>query len=236
MSQDTARPTTPSFLKGPYFWILVGIVVALSLTPLADATETGHNISEAIFYALLIGSFFAAAEGKRVTKFVVGLLVIRLVLWGVASAIGGNELVAGGQLPGVALLLLVIAVMIQFILRARRVTSDLIYASICAYMFLGLLWAFLYRFLYLYAPNVAHLRGPAEFIPENTGPAMDVLVYFSYVTMSTLGYGDMSPITEPARVLVILEAITGQLFIAVLIARIVGIHIAQETMPSSPEK
>ena len=53
-------------------------------------------------------------------------------------------------------------------------------------------------------------------------------VYFSYVTMSTLGYGDISPATHPARALALTQAITGQVYLAVLVARLVGINIAQE--------
>jgi hypothetical protein len=52
-------------------------------------------------------------------------------------------------------------------------------------------------------------------------------IYYSFVTMSTLGYGDITPISNPARSLSLLEAVVGQLYIAILIAKLVGMHIAQ---------
>lgn len=55
--------------------------------------------------------------------------------------------------------------------------------------------------------------------------------YYSYVTLTTLGYGDITPISTPARSLALLEAMMGQLYLAVLIARLVGIHIAQSSRP-----
>jgi voltage-gated potassium channel len=51
--------------------------------------------------------------------------------------------------------------------------------------------------------------------------------YYSFVTLTTLGYGDITPVTDPARSLSLLEAVMGQLYLAVLVARLVGIHIAQ---------
>jgi hypothetical protein len=58
-------------------------------------------------------------------------------------------------------------------------------------------------------------------------------VYYSFVTQTTLGYGDITPITAPARSLSLLEAVIGQLYVAVLIARLVGIHIAQSSREKS---
>ena len=56
---------------------------------------------------------------------------------------------------------------------------------------------------------------------------LSLFIYYSFVTITTLGYGDISPITAPANSFSFLEAVTGQLYLAILIARLVGIHIAQ---------
>jgi hypothetical protein len=68
---------------------------------------------------------------------------------------------------------------------------------------------------------------PGSFLigEQQTDPSH--FIYYSFVTMSTLGYGDITPISSPARSLSVLTAVVGQFYIAVLIARLVGMHIAQ---------
>ena len=95
----------------------------------------------------------------------------------------------------------------------------MIMGAICVYFLIGLIWADVFFILETLQP------GSFQIPPEQVGQA--TLDYFSYVTLTTLGYGDITPISAPARSLSLLEAMMGQLYLAVLIARLVGIHIAQ---------
>ncbi len=81
-------------------------------------------------------------------------------------------------------------------------------------------------------PIRSHLRRQAGFAEIQFGGrnSTDAL-YFSFVTLTTLGFGDIAPISPLARTLVMLEAVTGQLFLAVLVARLVGLHITQVKKP-----
>ena len=89
-------------------------------------------------------------------------------------------------------------------------------------MLMGLMWAYGYALL-------EHLM-PGSFVyPGNISELdVDALHYFSFVTMTTLGYGDISPLSEPAKAMAMTQAITGQIYLAVLVARLVGINIAQQ--------
>jgi hypothetical protein len=106
------------------------------------------------------------------------------------------------------------------------VTLDIIAAGISVYLFFGNICGFMYAI-------IGHLDPDAFRIPETTasylGANFDNLgsaMYFSFVTLTTLGYGDITPINEFARSLAFLEAATGQIYLTVLIASLVGVHIS----------
>lgn len=109
---------------------------------------------------------------------------------------------------------------VQQLFEQKRVTSDLIRGAICGYFLIGLMWASTYAFL-----EVIH---PGSFSSGSGGKLdMNGLIYFSFVTLCTLGYGDITPFTDQARFLCILEAVMGQMYLAVNIAALVAIKIAQ---------
>ena len=109
---------------------------------------------------------------------------------------------------------------------ARTVSTDLLLGSACGYLLLGATWALLLAIVGLVQPGAFALPGLAA----TTGPAdpatISAMIYFSFVTLTTLGYGDILPLTVTARSLVVLEAITGQLFLALIVARLVALHLA----------
>jgi len=101
------------------------------------------------------------------------------------------------------------------IANARKVSLNIIFGSIAGYLLMGVLgglWCRLIDFLY-----------PGSFsLPTGLEPQLDTLTYFSFVTMSSLGYGDITPITAPGRSTAIFIAITGQMYLAINIALLVG--------------
>ncbi len=109
-------------------------------------------------------------------------------------------------------------------MKANEITSHLVFASASAYLLLGILWSFVYGIIHAFQANAF-----SEVVVEPY-----TLVYFSLVTLTTLGYGDITPITQEARSLAVLEAIVGQLYLAVIVARLVGIYIANETRTTRP--
>ncbi len=113
------------------------------------------------------------------------------------------------------------------IIKSRDVTVEILSASICVYLLIGLSWATLY-----YIINEMY---PGSFIdtdgkPLEGGPDF---LFFSYVTLTTVGYGNIEAITNQARSLASLEALTGQLYLTIMVARLVGLHISK---PKSKEK
>ncbi len=109
-----------------------------------------------------------------------------------------------------------------------RLTSERIFGALSAYLCIGLLFALVYAHM--------HYRDPTAFrIPDDLAPmanqvesaTMPAFTYFSFVTLTTLGYGDFLPVSEQARSLAWLEAIIGQLFLAVMVGGLVGVYFAE---------
>ncbi|MBW2059379.1 MAG: two pore domain potassium channel family protein [Deltaproteobacteria bacterium] len=111
---------------------------------------------------------------------------------------------------------------LSYVFRQDEVTFDTIMGAACVYFFIGLMWGF------AFAMMESLLPGSFRF-GEGQAVGGSNLIYYSFVTQTTLGYGDITPVTTPARSLSVLEAVIGQLYLGVLIARLVGVHISQSS-------
>lgn len=107
------------------------------------------------------------------------------------------------------------------IIKSREVTAEILSASICVYILIGLTWATLYYIIEaIYPGSFVDTDGTAL----QDGPDF---LFFSYVTLTTVGYGNIEAITNQARSLASLEALTGQLYLTIMVARLVGLHISK---------
>jgi hypothetical protein len=128
-----------------------------------------------------------------------------------------------GCLSGFFFSILIIASIGKFIVRSRRVTLDMIFGSLIIYCFMGIGWGFFYTFLHHFAPGSFNniVAGTVE---EN----LSSFFYFSFVTLSTLGYGDITPALQLSRNLVVFEALLGQIYLVVMVAWLVGMKVSQD--------
>lgn len=120
---------------------------------------------------------------------------------------------------------------VSYVLRRGRVNSDRIFAAICVYMLMGYGWSFVYSILVEVQPHafVATTEvGLHDFVAR-----LLQLRYFSFMTLTTVGYGDIVPHSPVARTLAVLEAVMGQFYLVVLVGRLVGLHIVHETAERS---
>jgi len=134
-----------------------------------------------------------------------------------------------GNALGALFLAYTATIILAHLFAEDEITSDVIMGAICVYFLIGLIWAFVFSTLEMLQPGSFQM-------PQGTGTELSNFSYYSYVTLTTLGYGDITPISAPARSLALLEAIMGQLYIAILIARLVGIHISQSRFRQQPDK
>ena len=118
---------------------------------------------------------------------------------------------------------------LAYVLHSGRVTSDKIFAAISVYLLLGFAWTYAYALLDDMQPGSfadSTETGRTDYVAH-----VMQLRYFSFVTLTTLGYGDVLPRSSAARTMATLEAVMGQIYLAVLVARLVGLHIVHASKP-----
>jgi len=107
------------------------------------------------------------------------------------------------------------------VFRSITVDRNLLSGAMCLYLLMGLIWAIFYGLIFQFWP------GSFEGMADDSGAAtMDNLLYYSFVTLASLGYGDITPVAPLARTLAYLEVIFGQLYIAILVAGLVGLYLS----------
>ncbi|MEO1095094.1 MAG: potassium channel family protein [Cyanobacteria bacterium J06638_28] len=153
------------------------------------------------------------------------LLDVMLTLDWIASAIAPTlvvQIVYAFFFGSAAILIL------RRILQASRVTMDIVRGGVCVYLLLGYFWALLYSIVYTLDAN----SFSSELVTEDS--YLKVL-YFSFVTLTTLGFGDVVPVTEIASVLTVLEALVGQIYPTIFIALLVSGYLAHQPLPEDKE-
>jgi hypothetical protein len=124
---------------------------------------------------------------------------------------------------GVGFLGYIIFQLMRFILRAPRVNSEVMCASVSCYLLLGLMWAFLYLIVARSTHGAfVYNAGPVDEHPMDGFTAF----YFSFITLCTIGYGDITPASKVVRMLAVMEGITGTFYVAILIARLMSLYMA----------
>jgi hypothetical protein len=215
----------------PVLALQAGLFVA---APFLTYTRVGPTVLNA-FSCLMLALAVRAASGRTALtrRYAIAALVFA-ILREVVSRTGATGLSGPATVLFVALIATACFVVLRAVLRARRADGDEILAAVCSYLLLGMMWATAYAFfdwLDLDPPAFSRdlvSRGiPGSFERETFG----ALLYFSYITLTTVGYGDIVPTHSITRNLAAFEALTGQIYIAVLLARLVALH----TMKSNEE-
>jgi voltage-gated potassium channel len=132
----------------------------------------------------------------------------------------------------ILLLLCCLATILAFIFASPQVTLDTIFAAVVAYLLIAVAFAQAYLLLFYAAPQSFNLPPP---IPSESYDIFHgVMLYFSLVIITTVGVGDIVPLTPVARTLTVIEAMIGQFFVAILVAWLVGRFISQSPRPQPP--
>ncbi len=143
-----------------------------------------------------------------------------------------TSMVVTANLLDLLFLALVVGAILGHVFRSRRITRETLAGAISAYLLIGVMWADVFSILQTVLPGSFSTSATELAVqPGMASPRNQVaqFSYFSFVTLSTLGYGDITPLTRPARGLAALEAIFGQLYLAILIARLVSLQVAPAT-------
>jgi len=206
-----------------FVYLAVGLVLMLFIGALLEYIPGDIGpiiIQAATIAALLIGAW--SIKGNR-SRFVANIAFVLMML---LLVVGGLILDRAGFSYTHLLLLLCFFIWMTWlvahqVLFTGGITSNDIVGAICIYMMLGLIWAILYLFLAEIVPGAFNGLPQAPWL-DNFSTA----IYFSFVTITTLGYGDISPAMPLARFLVYMEAIVGVFYMAILVASLIGVRMS----------
>jgi hypothetical protein len=202
--------------------LLVVLLLLIVVSPSIPESSSGV-LFELVFDSILIAGVYSVGPGKHQWPFVVLTVVTLAVRWGEHLS-GMPQLDVGALSITVLWLVYAVSIIIGHLFQRRDATIDTILGAVVTYLLAAVAFTLVFEIVELLQPG-SFSGLPAEARSHRTELGSSML-YFSFVCITTMGYGDIVPLSDIARPLAVLEGVFGQLYLAVMIARLVGLHIA----------
>ena len=226
MQKDIHLPFTRLRI-GRFLFLLISITLMFTLRPFLEGF-IGIGILVDIFATLiLLSGVYAASSNKHVFRIALLIAFPALIAHWSNYFVKISSLFLASKIFGGFFYAFLVVVILNYLFKEKQITTDVIAGAICAYFLIGLMWSSIFAIL--------EFAQPGSFdIPQSLRAESSSFAYYSYVTLTTLGYGDITPITTQAASFSLLEAMTGQIYLATLVARLVSINILQSMEKESP--
>jgi voltage-gated potassium channel Kch len=213
-------------MKNRFVYIILAIMLVLLVNPfIEDSGKSGHLFAMLLIAMIPLTSLYAltADRGRAMTILLIAAPFV--ILDGLNLFFPNRYLMIAAYGFVTILYFYIVVLLVKNLLSYRVVTADLIYCAISTYLLIGIMWAGIYA--------VQESISPGSF--SGISEIAD-LIYFSFVTLTTLGYGDISPQTILGKRLAVLEAAMGGVYMAVIIAMIVGRYMSLQAEQDSEKK
>ena len=209
-------------------YLFLALLALISASPFIEGAQGSYMLAGINAFIVLSA---AAALGRTALSFlVVFCLIGGAVGLRIASMDAGRAALFNWALLLHALVYLtVIALLMRYVFGREVMDTDRLWGAAAAYLMIGILWCFLYA--------LAELQHGPTFLVRGESARLELtdLLYFSFSTLTTIGFGDIVPVTRPGQVAAILEGIVGTLFLAILIAKLVGVYPPADRAPAPKE-
>ena len=226
MDKDTYVPFSQKRFKNRFIYLLVFLLIMIAVAPLDEVLGRFGILTDLATSVVLILAIYSVSQ-KRLHTVIGVLLAVPMIvaLW--SDLVGEYSwLQITGRLCGIAFFAFLIVIILKFVLSQDEITRDLIAAAAIVYLSLAAMWAFAYTVIEMMHPGSFAIPG------QSAGSTVNSL-YYSLVTITTLGYGDITPVTSVAKVCTTLEAVVGQLYLVITVAWLVGMHVSQSVEKKS---
>lgn len=224
----TVKPAAPVLPpeappKNRFMRLLVLLLGMLVLAPLLHEVIDLLLIDDVFLTAVFIYAAYSFSRNKLLLSVLIGLALPALFsTWAVGIVQARWLTVLGGVCDAAFVATVTVAILVH-VFRERVVSADVIAGAIVAYLLMAVMWSQAYFVL-------ETLRPGSFFLAHEAGPATQALLrYFSIVTITTVGYGDITPATAAAHALANLEALVGQLYLVIQVAWLVGMHVSMRS-------
>ena len=212
--------------QGKFFYLFLCQVLLLALFPYLEKPGLPMVFFRLLGVAALISGVYAVSEKRAQWIAALVLVVPAGVLNTVVAFRPDPRLAVPTVILTILFLVFTLVSLLRAVVRAEQVTRDTIYGAISIYLLMAIAWAAAYWLLLTLQPDAIVMDATRH--PHHTMDWSDC-VFYSFVTLTSLGYGDILPMTPQARSLSMLEAVSGIMYIATLIARLVGLYSAMKS-------
>ena len=213
-------------LRYKYGMLLAAQILLSVISPLFSSSIYARSVVDLGITAVFAAAIIVISNTRK--HLIIGMILMAptlILIWGIKIyRVEALEFIS--LIGSVAFFCYITWFILVDILRAKMVTLDTIAAGISVYLFFGNICGFIYAIIGRVDPSAFTIpAATASYLGDNLSDLSSAM-YFSFVTLTTLGYGDITPINDFARSLAFLEAATGQIYLTVLIASLVGVHIS----------
>ena len=231
---DTAQPTFEADEdlagvmtgSGPCTWLLLALLGLVLVYPYIEVGVFGRIVLGVLYSLVMVGGAYAIGQNKRLLILRVGLAALGIALQWTALLSGALLAVQLAAVTYATFLAMAIAEVLRYIMKRGPVTADKLHGALAGYIMMAFLWAFIYALIESVRPGSF-----APAVPLSAPGPFFRFLYFSFTTLTTTGFGDVTPATDQARSVVMIEEFAGVFFVGVLIARLAGLY-PQTQQPS----
>ena len=197
------------------FNFLCMLLALLILTAVLEGYHYAHSLLSTLGMVVFAAGGYAACTSKRSLT----ILLLLAIPWLFCEWFFPSSVLV---YMNFFFFLYLIVLLVRMVIRSDEITSNTLYGAVCIYLLLGLMWATLYGFINEAFPGAIF----SGMLPDayHHHKEINELIYFSYTTLTTLGYGDITSVTPVGRLIAVFEAMTGQLFLAFLVARLICVY------------
>jgi hypothetical protein len=207
-------------------WSNSVLLVAILMLLVVEPFLLGQAIFDGLVSIVLLAAVWVMSPKRHLFFVSLALVIPTFAGRWLLYVIDGQWLIVTTALFAMSFFALTVIALLWRALGGVTVTADTIAGALCAYLLLGVVWAFAFSMIELARPGSFLVNGaPMAHAPGTPKILRQELLYLSLVTLSTVGYGDIVPAVSSARMLAVLEAVTGQVYLAVLIGGLVGMRM-----------
>jgi len=207
-----------------FFYLLIALLIFLITIPLADDLNlvSAPIVRGLVFSGLLVIGVWSLKGGGRFYTVGMAFVVAGVVFNVLAINMHSPFFQYASILSLIGFMFVAISFTMKQVAVSTNITANRLVGAICVYLLLGVIWAMFYTLVHTISPGSFAGFSPTEGLGWDSE-----WLYFSFVTMTTLGYGDILPVSATARGLAYMQAVVGQFYIAVLVAGLVSAYVAK---------
>ena len=204
---------------GHFEYLFLALILSVLIKPFFKGYVGIQILTNLLFTVIYLAAVFTASNTPKLLKLSIAIVVPAILFTWLAYVFPSTPLDLIKKGFSLLFFIYTVLLLLLYLVRQEKITRSVLMCAMSTYFLMAMMWASAYSLL--------ESVFPGSFQNINAQDPSGDFFYFSFVTITTLGYGDILPLTAKAKALVIIETILGQLYVAIMIARLVGIQIAQ---------